>query len=296
MLTSLAEKAEFSRFITYIDNPRRQVEAFIKEEVEKYMFTDHKDKGLKILKKNADDISKLAIQALFEATEKVKEQSGDVDMWMKEFSASLNKLAFDTIYCKNFRDINNFDFLREEIEKGLKSIVKGMSRLSLEMVQECRQKPDQILIDQLCNCCWERCPFCAAVCINTLKDHSPEKHNVPFHRPSGVEGWHTRGTVDLVIDFCTTLVGSDRYFRPNHDSEERIAYKQYPTAGERYASWRITADASMLTYWKWFVCHFQKELEDHYDLKFQGRGEIPSAWRNYTKKEAIESLDEMCRL
>ncbi|XP_072224416.1 interferon-induced very large GTPase 1-like isoform X2 [Leuresthes tenuis] len=296
VLTSLAEKAEFSRFITYIQNPRRQVEAFIKEEVKKYMFTNHKDKGLKILKKNADDISKHASQALFEATEKVKKMSGDVDMWMKEFSASLNKLAFDTICCKNFRDINNFDFLREEIEKGLKSIVEGMSRLSLEMVQECRQKPDQILIEQLCNCCWERCPFCAAVCINTLKDHSPEKHSVPFHRPSGVEGWHTRGTVDLVIDFCTTLVGSDRYFRPNHDSEERIAYKQYPTAGERYASWRITADASMLAYWKWFVCHFQKELEDHYDLKFQGRGEIPSEWRNYTKKEAIESLDEMCRL
>ncbi|KAM4530994.1 LOW QUALITY PROTEIN: interferon-induced very large GTPase 1-like [Odontesthes bonariensis] len=296
VLTSLAEKAEFSRFITYIQNPRRQVEAFIEEEVKKYMFTDHKDKGLKILKKNADDISKLASQALYEATEKVKKKSGDVDMWMKEFSALLNKLAFDTICCKNFKDINDFDFLKEEIEKGLVCIVKEMSRLSLEMVQECRQKPDQILIDQLCNCCWERCPFCAAVCINTLKDHSPEKHNVPFHRPSGVEGWHTRGTVDLVIDFCTTLVGSDRRFYPNHDSEETVPYKQYPTAGERYASWSITADASKLAYWKWFVCHFQKELEAHYVMKFQNGGEIPSEWRNYTKKEAIESLDEMCRL
>ncbi|KAM4530990.1 interferon-induced very large GTPase 1-like isoform 2-T3 [Odontesthes bonariensis] len=293
VLTSLAEKEEFSRFITYIRNPRRQVEAFIKEEVKKYMFTDHKDKGLKILKKNTDDISKLASQALYEATEKVKKKSGDVDMWMKEFSALLNKLAFDTICCKNFRDINNFDFLKDEIEKGLVSIIEG---IGIDMVQECRQKPDQILIDQLCNCCWERCPFCAAVCINNLKDHSPEKHNVPFHRPSGVEGWHTRGTVDLVIDFCTTLVGSDRRFYPNHHSKKTVPYKQYPTAGERYASWRITADASKLAYWKWFVCHFQKELEDHYDLKFQGRGEIPSEWRNYTKKEAIESLDEMCRL
>ncbi|KAM4530866.1 interferon-induced very large GTPase 1-like isoform 2-T2 [Odontesthes bonariensis] len=296
VLKSLAEKQDFSGFITYIQNPRRQVEAFIKEEVKKYMFTDHKDKGLKILKKNADDISKLASQALYEATEKVKKKSGDVDMWMKEFSALLNKLAFESICCKNFKDINNFDFLKEEIEKGLVCIVKEMSSLSLEMVLECRQMPDQILIDQLCNCCWERCPFCAAVCINTLKDHSPEKHNVPFHRPSAVNGIHVRDRVDLVIDFCTTLVGSDGYFRPNHDSEETVAFKQYPTAGERFASWRITADASMLAYWKWFVCHFQKELEDHYDLKFQGRGEIPSEWRNYTKKEAIESLDEMCRL
>ncbi|KAM9746508.1 interferon-induced very large GTPase 1-like isoform 5-T5 [Menidia menidia] len=296
VLTSLAEKADFKRFITYIKNPRGHVEAFIKEEVEKYM-SKNKDKAMKVLKKNADDISKLVSQALFEATEKVKKKSGAVDVWMEEFTTALNdKLPLDTIPCENFRDINNFDFLKEEIEKGLVTITKEMSRLSLDMVKECRQRPDQILIDQLCNCCWVRCPFCAAVCTNTIKDHSPDKHNVPFHRPSGVEGWHKRGTVDLVIDFCTTLVGSDKYFRPDHDSERRIAYKQYPTAGERYESWRITPDASMLTYWKWFVCHFQKELEDHYELKFQNSGEIPGDWRNYTKAQAIASLDEMCRL
>ncbi|KAM9746506.1 interferon-induced very large GTPase 1-like isoform 3-T3 [Menidia menidia] len=296
VLTSLAEKADFKRFITYIQNPREEVEAFIKDEVEKYM-SKNKDKAMKVLKKNADDISKLVSQALFEATEKVKKKSGVIDLWMEEFTTALNdKLPLDTIPCENFRDINNFEFLKEEIEKGLVTITKEVSLLSLDMVKECRQRPDQILIDQLCNCCWVRCPFCAAVCTNTIKDHSPDKHNVPFHRPSGVEGWHKRGTVDLVIDFCTTLVASDRCFYPSHDSEKTIPYKQYPTAGERYESWRITPDASMLTYWKWFVCHFQKELEDHYELKFQNSGEIPGDWRNYIKAQAIESLDEMCRL
>ncbi|XP_041863308.1 interferon-induced very large GTPase 1-like [Melanotaenia boesemani] len=296
VLTSLAETEDFSKYKTYIQNPRKQVEAFIKEETKKYIFTNQKEKALKILKKNVDDINKLIKQALFEATDKVKKQEGNIDMWVKVFSSSLNnKLTLDTIFCQNFRDINNFDFLKEKLEKGLETVTMEMSLLPLDKVMECRQTPDQVLIDQLCNCCWERCPFCAAVCTNTLKDHSPDKHNVPFHRPSGVKGWHTKGTVDLVIDFCTTLVGSDRRFYPRHDSEETFPYKQYPTAGDPYASWRITADESKLTYWKWFVCHFQKELEDYYNMKFQGEGEIPNEWKRYNKEEAIESLDEMCK-
>ncbi|XP_041824952.1 interferon-induced very large GTPase 1-like isoform X14 [Melanotaenia boesemani] len=296
VLTSLAEKEDFSKYKTYIQNPRKQVEAFIKEEVKKYIFKKQKEKALKILKKNVDDINKLIRQALFDATDKVKKQEGNIDMWVKVFSSSLNnKLTLDTIFCQNFRDINNFDFLKEKLEKGLETVTTEMSRLPLDKVMECRQTPDQILIDQLCNCCWERCPFCAAVCTNTLKDHSPDKHNVPFHRPSGVKGWHIRGTVDLVIDFCTTLVGSDRSFYPSHDSMKSVPYKQYPTAGDPYASWRITADESKLTYWKWFVCHFQKKLEDFYNLKFQGKGQIPNEWRKYTRKKAIKSLDDMVK-
>ncbi|XP_041863300.1 interferon-induced very large GTPase 1-like isoform X2 [Melanotaenia boesemani] len=295
VLTSLAEKEDFSEYKTYIQSPRKQVEAFIKEEAKKYIFSNQKEKALKILKKNVDDINKLIKQALCEATDKVTKQEGNIDMWIEEIFSSLQaKLTIDAICCQNFKDINDFDFLVAELQRGLSDIPEKMC-LPLDKVMECRQTPDQILIDQLCNCCWERCPFCAAVCTNTLKDHSPDKHHVPFHRPTGLTGWYTRGAVDLTIDFCTTLVGSDKKFRPRHNSRKLISYKQYPTAGYPYASWRITADESKLTYWKWFVCHFQKELEDFYDLKFQGRGEIPNEWRNYTREKAIESLNDMVK-
>ncbi|MEQ2299963.1 hypothetical protein AMECASPLE_020460 [Ameca splendens] len=297
VLASLAENEDFNSFIIYIQNPRKQVEAFIKEEVEKYMFVTQKGKAQNVLNKNVEDITRLVSQALFEATDEVKKKKGDIEMWVEEFSSKLRpNLTLDTISCQNFSEINNFDFLKEEIDKGFKNITEDRSSLSLNKVNECRQKPEQILIDQLCNCCWERCPFCAAVCTNTLKDHSPDKHSVPFHRPSGVKGWHDRGTVDLVIDFCTTLVASDRKFYPEPDSKKTVPFKQYPTAGETYASWSITADASKLAYWKWFVCHFQKKLEDYYDLKFQGRGEIPQQWKHLSKEDAIESLNEMCSL
>ncbi|XP_038551302.1 interferon-induced very large GTPase 1-like isoform X2 [Micropterus salmoides] len=297
VLKSLAEKEDLDGFITYIQHPRKQVETFIKDEVKKYIFTEQRYKARNILKKNVEDINKCVSQALFTATEEVKIQRGDTDMWVEEFSSLLkDELTFDPICCQNFKDINNFDFLKEQIERGLISIMKEVSSLSLDKIEEFRLKPDQILIDQLCNCCWVTCPFCAAVCTNTMKNHSPDKHNVPFHRPSGIRGWHVRNTVELVIDFCTTLVASDGCFYPEHDSKETFPYKRYQNAGEKYATWQITPDASKLTYWKWFVCRFQEQLEDHHKLKFQGRGEIPNEWRKHSKEEAIKSLVEMYNL
>ncbi|XP_035852365.1 interferon-induced very large GTPase 1-like [Sander lucioperca] len=297
LLKSLAEKEDFDGFITYIRHPRNQAEAFIKDEVKKYIFKDNKVKARNILKKNVEDIKNLLSRALFTATEKVKKQRGDPDMWVKEFSSSLkDQLTFNTFCCQNFSDINNFDFLKEETEKGLVSVIEEVSSLSLDKMEEFRMKPDQILIDQLCNCCWVTCPFCAAVCTNTLKDHSPDDHSVPFHRSAAVNGFHFRNTEILSVDFCTTDVACDGSFYPDGDSEELIPFKQYRTAGPRYANWRITPDESKLKYWTWFVCRFQKKLEDHYGLKFQDQGEIPSEWKTHSKKEAIKSLDKMFNL
>ncbi|XP_035852367.1 interferon-induced very large GTPase 1-like isoform X2 [Sander lucioperca] len=297
LLKSLAEKEDFDGFITYIRHPRNQVEAFIKEEVQKYIFTDNKDKARNILKKNVEDIKNLLSRALFTATEKVKKQRGDPDMWVKEFSSLLkDQLTFNTICCQNLSDINNFDFLKEETEKGLVSVIEEVSSLSLDKMEEFRMKPDQILIDQLCNCCWVTCPFCAAVCTNTLKDHSPGDHSVPFHRSTAVNGIHYRDTEILSVEFCTTKVASDGSFYPGEDPEELIPFKEYRTAGPRHANWRITPDESELKYWTWFVCRFKKQLEDHYKLKFQDYGEIPSEWKNHSKEEAIKSLDDMFNL
>ncbi|XP_063344797.1 interferon-induced very large GTPase 1-like [Pelmatolapia mariae] len=295
VLKSLAEFENFDDFITYIRNPRRQTEAFIKAQVKKYIFTGHKDETVNVLKNNVDDVNSLVSRALSTATQKVQTQTGDINMWLKEFSSLLkDELTLDTISSQNFSDINNFDFFMEAIKKEFTCIIHEMSSLSLEKLKESRLKPDEILIDQLCNCCWVTCPFCAAVCTNTIGDHSDADHSVPFHRPEGIKGWHYRDTVEFSINFCTTNVASDGKFYPRHDSEETVPYKLYRTAGPEYADWRITYDESKLVYWKWFVCRFQKKLEEHYNYKFQGRGEILSEWKTISKCKAIRSLDEMC--
>ncbi|KAM6913425.1 interferon-induced very large GTPase 1-like [Lycodopsis pacificus] len=292
LLKSLAEKEDFNGFLTYIQNPRKQAETYIREEVQKYISTGKgKEKALNILKKNVDDINTLVSQALYEATEKVKTHKGDPDMWMKEFSTLLKaKLTFNTISCQNFSDLNSFDFLKEEIEKGLVSIIKELSSLPLDNMKKFRMKPDEILINQLCDCCWVKCPFCAAVCTNTMNNHK-EDHSVHFHRPDAVMGWHIVNTQDLSLDFCTTSITSSGSFHPNGNSEVVIPYKKYRTAGPNYANWAITPDGSKLEYWKWFVSRFEKDLEDHYGLKFQGYGRIPSEWKT-PKDQAIKSLDK----
>ncbi|XP_026034266.1 interferon-induced very large GTPase 1-like [Astatotilapia calliptera] len=295
VLKSLAENENFNDFITYIRNPRRQTKAFIKAEVEKYIFIDHRDKTVNILKKNVDDVNSLMSQALSTATQNVQSQGGDIKMWLKEFSSLLkDELTLHTISSQNFSDINDFEFLKEEIKKRLNSIIEQTSSLSLGKLKESRLKPDEILIDQLCKCCWVTCPFCAAVCTNTIEGHSPDDHSVPFHRLSGIKGWHKRGTVEFSVNFCTTNVASDGRFYPHHNSEKSVPYKLYRTAGPEYANWRIIPDESKLAYWKWFVCRFQNQLEGYYKYKFQGRGEIPSEWKKIPKDEAIKSLDEMC--
>ncbi|XP_031726783.1 interferon-induced very large GTPase 1-like isoform X2 [Anarrhichthys ocellatus] len=293
LLKSLAEKEDFDGFITYIRHPRKQAETYVREEVQKYISKERRGKALNMLKKNVDDINTLVSKALFTATEKVKKgKKGGPDMWMEEFSSLLkDELAFGTVCCQNFRDINNFDFLKEEIQKGLVSVKQEMSSLSLDKIKEFRMKPDQILIDQLCDCCWVTCPFCAAVCTNTINDHK-EDHSVSFHRSVAVNGMHVKNSVDLCIEFCTTSIASDGSFYPNRDSEVLIPFKMYRTAGPNFANWAITPDGSKLEYWKWFVSRFEKKLENHYGLKFQGNGQIPSEWKTHSKKQAIQSLDK----
>lgn len=269
VLKSLAEKENFDDFILYIKNPRKQTEAFIKAEVEKNIFRDHKDEAVEILKKNVNDIKTTASQALFTAVQKVQNQRGNTDMWLKEFSNVLkDELTFDNICSENFSDLKDFHFLKEEIEKGFTSITE-MSSLSLYKMKESRLKPEEILIDQLCNCCWVKCPFCAAVCTNTMKDHSPDDHSTPFHRPGGIIGSHYVQTKVLSITFCTTIVASEGGFYSS--SEKYFPYKQYRTAGPPYDTWSITPDGSKLAYWKWFVCRFKTQLEEHYEEKVPGQ-------------------------
>ncbi|XP_065325651.1 interferon-induced very large GTPase 1-like [Pelmatolapia mariae] len=293
VLKSLAEKENFNDFITYITNPRRQTEAFIEAEVKKYIFTSHTDEAVSMLQKNVDDIKTSVCKALFTATQKVQTQEGDTDMWLKEFSIVLkDELTFDAMCSENFNDINDFEFLKEEIKKGFTSITEQMSSLSLDKLKESRLKPDKILIDQLCKCCWVKCPFCAAVCTNTIEDHSPDDHSAPFHQPGAVRGVHWRNTDEMFINFCTTNVASELSFY-NHESAKSFPYKNYRDAGPRFKTWRITPDESKLAYWKWFVFKFQKQLEEHYKAKFHHKGEIPHDWGKISKLDAIKSLEEM---
>ncbi|KAL0147333.1 hypothetical protein M9458_057358 [Cirrhinus mrigala] len=298
ILKRLAEKEDFEAYITYIHNPKEHFKSFIKDEVYQYINTKF---NISVLPKMKDDLrqkEKRIIEAVQRASEEVDENSGDADLWLEIFIQNLSDvLIFSEKDLSGVsRDDVDVKLLEEIIINDLPTIISNMiSEFSTESFLqklEYKDRPDEILNEHFCTCCWVQCPFCKAICTNTADDHDPQPHSVPFHRPEGLNGWHYKGTQYLCADFCTTLVASTKRFYPTPESEETIPYNDYKTAGGVYAEWSITPDLTELSYWKWFVCRFQKELENHHNKTFQDQGEIPDEWRNHSKQDAIESLDK----
>ncbi|KAG9329901.1 hypothetical protein JZ751_028637, partial [Albula glossodonta] len=89
--------------------------------------------------------------------------------------------------------------------------------------------------------CWAQCPFCKAICTNTIPNHDGD-HSVKFHRCEALAGWHYHNTDNFSVDFCTT-------------KGEWFPYKTYKDAGDPYDKWSITPDGSVQRYWKWFIWH-----------------------------------------
>ncbi|XP_053494933.1 interferon-induced very large GTPase 1-like [Ictalurus furcatus] len=294
ILTALAEEENFENYIEYLHKPKEHFNHFITNEVNKYLLEDKCQEVLETVKANIKSKGKCVMDAVNKATEDVNKRNGNIDMWLEYFSKELqDELQFKEESCPEQKEITDLGFLQEVVQKGLTdtvaklcSEVKTISDLKQEMF---RKKPHKVLIEHLCQCCWVQCPFCNAICTNTMEDHDGD-HRVRFHRNCGINGWSFMFTENLGVDFCTTAVSSNLLFRT---SEGVFTFKEYRKAGGEYAKWNISPDTSEVPYWKWFVCRFQEDLEKHYKRKFTGNGEIPLEWRDITKDRAIESLNEL---
>ncbi|XP_066526976.1 interferon-induced very large GTPase 1-like [Hoplias malabaricus] len=293
ILQDLAGTEDFKQFITYIRRPKEHFSHFIKEKCSEQLFRGESPRILQILKNALEMKEKSVTVAIQTATEETQERKGDMNEWLKTFSLELtDKMEFSVndLTATDMEKNIDTDFFRKLIKEGLQTIVNDLTTdcNSLDSVRRdmFKKSPEDVLMEQLCGC-WVQCPFCAAICTNTMEHHDGD-HSVPFHRPKGVNGWNWNKTNHLLIDFCTSLLASNiNIVLPD---ERRVPYKNYREGGPEYACWSITPDESKQPYWKWVVCRFQKNLEKHYEGKFQGRGEIPNDWRDITKDEAIKSL------
>ncbi|XP_067228248.1 interferon-induced very large GTPase 1-like [Chanodichthys erythropterus] len=294
ILKTLAEKQDFKAYLTYINNPRAHFKNFIRDEVSQYITEQFIDCVRPKMENNIKLLEQKITNAAHESTEHVKKINGDADSWLLNFTQQLSDVlvfSLNDLTGVNHDDVE-FRFLEDVIKKELPSIISDIrSEFSTETFPvklEPTDRPDELLINHLCDCCWVQCPFCAAICTNTIECHTGD-HSVPFHRNLGLNGWFYRGTTNLSTSICTSAVASDRSF---YSSDDKVPWKEYRKGGPKFASWSITPDLSELPYWKWFVCRFQEDLEKHYEKTFQGSGEIPDEWRKYSQKEAIESLDK----
>ncbi|XP_073678863.1 interferon-induced very large GTPase 1-like [Garra rufa] len=290
ILKTLAKNKDFQSYMTYIKNPKELFKKFIEGEVSQYINERFEDR---VRAKMEDNIKLLQKQITSAAQESSKQTNAD--SWLHHFTQQLSAVLVFSV--NDLTGVNHDDvevsFLEDVIKEELLTVISDISsKFSTETFPEKlehKDRPDEILIDHFCQCCWVQCPFCAAVCTNTIENH-PGDHSVPFHRNAAINGLSYRGTTNLSISICTSAVASDRSFYPN-SSDDLIPWKEYRKGGPEFASWKITPDLSELPYWNWFVCRFQKDLENHYEKTYKD-GEIPDEWRKYSQEEAIESLDK----
>uniref|UniRef100_A0A8C1YSR3 Interferon-induced very large GTPase 1-like n=1 Tax=Cyprinus carpio TaxID=7962 RepID=A0A8C1YSR3_CYPCA len=298
ILKTLAEKEDFVNYMDYIHNPRDHFKSFIRDEVSRYITQKFSVSVLPKITENIKLLQQKIIEAAHHSTEHVQENRGDASLWLKSFTQQLSdELIFSekVLHGVKARSADNFnlleDVIREELPHIMSVITRRFNTNTFLANLDYKFRPDELLIDHFCQCCWVQCPFCKAICTNTIENHDGD-HSVPFHRSIGLNGIHYLKTSNLSAQICTSAVANKNlYFYPI-ESDDKVPWREYRTAGGVYADWSITPDLSELPYWKWFVCRFQTILEKYHNKTFEGSGKIPGKWKNYSKKEAIESLDQ----
>ncbi|XP_076698541.1 interferon-induced very large GTPase 1-like [Callospermophilus lateralis] len=290
ILISLAEEENFENYWQYIHNPKSFFRSYIENHTQKYC-SDNRDKKIKTLfKTSLEDIKNTILSAIHESTAVAKDKSSTASGWLDLFCDHLgNNLIFPRRDLVNIehQEIKDMDFLKEAMSAGLDPAMKTVEQnLSSMPIEEMVPEIEKILSEHLCGC-WKQCPFCNAICTNTIPEHDGD-HSVPFHRLEAVCGVSWYRTDHFVIDCCTSSVASDSWFILRDD--RKFPYKNYRQAGGDYATWSITPDSSTQPYWKWFISHFRTKLEEKYQLKFIDKGQIPYEWGKITKQEVLNDL------
>uniref|UniRef100_A0A8C4TNY9 VLIG-type G domain-containing protein n=1 Tax=Falco tinnunculus TaxID=100819 RepID=A0A8C4TNY9_FALTI len=294
ILRYLAEEENFEKFKDYLSCPQRFLESYIETRVKEYCL----DKNRRLDKFLDDSLAHLyeSIQsAVSVSTNFVKDRNDrndKISLWLDAFCSELEEvLSLPRRELKNIehQEITDIEFLKNAMTAALAPLKDSLKEefASADMSKFERQ-PHKILAEQF-EGCWARCPFCGAVCTNTMPNHDGD-HQLVFHRPQVLVGYRWYKTDNLVIDICSTSVASDCSFLIGE--ETWMPFKRYRDAGPPYSTWNISSDPSMQAYWKWFVCHFRTKLEKHYNGKFHGKGEIPDLWQKITKQEALAELEK----
>ncbi|XP_075827919.1 interferon-induced very large GTPase 1-like [Microtus pennsylvanicus] len=289
VLISLAEKENFDNYWQYIHHPESFFRDYIRDHIRSYCSEKESEKIKTFLKISLEDIKNAILSAIHKTTE-VANESSTASYWLDLFCDHLgSNLIFprrDLISIEH-QEIKDAEFLKEAMSAALDPALRKVE-------EDCSSKPidemvpdiEKILSEHLCGC-WKQCPFCKAICTNTIPEHAGD-HSVPFHRPKAVNGWYYHKTDYFDINCCTTSVASDCSFIL--DDLQRFPYKKYRAAGGDFATWSITPDSSAQPYWKWVVCHFRSELEEKYGKKFTDLGTIPDSWTRITKEEVLDDL------
>ncbi|XP_057876840.1 interferon-induced very large GTPase 1-like [Melospiza georgiana] len=294
ILRFLAEPENFQYFKLYLNFPNEFFQCYIEIQVRRHCLDGSKRLRM-FLNSSLDVLYENIISAVSSSTQAVKDRKdreGKVSLWLDEFCRELTEvinLPRSDLKGIEHLEVTDIEFLSSAVAEALNDLRKRlMKEFPKADMSSFPRQPHTILAEHFSGC-WAQCPFCGAVCTNTMPNHDGD-HQVVFHRPQALKGWRWDETDQLVIDICSSLVASNCTFIL-HDND-KFPYKRYRDAGPPYSTWNILPDSSMQAYWKWFVSHFRTQLEALYNRKFHGKGEIPEAWERITKQEALSELEK----
>ncbi|XP_048153773.1 interferon-induced very large GTPase 1-like [Corvus hawaiiensis] len=294
LLRYLAEQENFEYFKEYLRFPKQFCQSYTETRVRSYCLDGNRrlekflDSSLNLLYGNILKAVSFSTQIVKDR----KDREDKVSLWLDEICRELTEvinLPRSDLKGIEHQEVTDIEFLSSVMAEALDDLKNRLRKefADADMSSFARQ-PHTILAEHFSGC-WEQCPFCGAVCTNTMRNHDGD-HQLVFHRPQALTGFKWHETNYLVIDICSSLVASDCQFR--FDGGPWFPYKTYRNAGPPVSTWNILPDSSMQAYWKWFVSHFRTQLEALYNGKFQGKGEIPEAWQRVTKQEALSELDK----
>ncbi|XP_066036266.1 interferon-induced very large GTPase 1-like [Chamaea fasciata] len=294
ILRYLAEKENFEYFKSYLMRPKEFFHKYIGIQVQNYCSDGNRrlekflSSSLNLLYGNIQSAVSLSTQIVKDK----KDREGKISLWLDEFCRELTEvinLPRSDLKGIEHQEVTDIEFLSSVVAEAVDDLRdRLMTEFADADMSSFSRQPHTILAEQFVGC-WEQCPFCGAVCTNTMQGHDGD-HQVVYHRPRALMGTMWGGRDHLSIDICSSLVTTKLKFR--FDNGKWIRYKRYRNAGPPFSTWKILPDPSMQAYWKWFVSHFRTELEAFYHGKFQGKGEIPEAWQRITKQEALSELDK----
>ncbi|XP_032842443.2 up-regulator of cell proliferation [Tyto alba] len=295
ILKYLAQAENFDNFKAYLSCPEDFLRSYIEKRVKTYCLDENR-RLEKFLDNSLTHLYENIQSAVFASTNIVKDRkdrNDKISLWLDEFCSALGEvLSLPRRELKGIehQEITDIEFLNNAMTEALTSLKDQLKEeLATADMNSFERQPHTILTEQFSGC-WEQCPFCGAVCTNTMRNHDGE-HQLVFHRPQVLTGYRWHKTDQLVIDICSSSVASDCLFRIGEDTW--IPYKRYRDAGHPYSTWNIPPDPSMQAYWKWFVSRFRTEIEKWYNGKFHGKGEIPESWQRITKQDALDKLQTL---
>ncbi|XP_066170671.1 interferon-induced very large GTPase 1-like [Sylvia atricapilla] len=293
ILRYLAEEENFEYFKQYLKFPKEFFQSYIERRVKSHCLDGNRRlekflcSSLNLLYRNILSAVSLSTQIVKDR----KDREDKISLLLDEFCRQLTEvisLPRSDMKGIEHQEVTDIEFLSSAMVGNLSDLRDRLLKEFADAdMSSFSTQPHTILAEQFVGC-WEQCPFCGAVCTNTMQGHDGD-HQLIFHRLRAFVGAKWNETDHLVIDICSSLVASDGLFKVG--DSELIPYKTYRHAGCPFSTWNILPDSSTQAYWKWFVSHFRTQLEALYNGKFQGKGEIPEAWQRITKQEVLSELD-----